>query len=286
MLRALAHFSNKTIFLTGAASGIGKALALTFAQKGVRLVLVDVQDDALQATATLCRTMGADVHVALCDVASLAAMRQLKARLPERFLGVDVVIANAGISLITSAEAFDPEQNERIIRINYTGTVNAVSLFLPEMVARRAGQVAAVSSLAGYRGLPGSACYGASKAAQSIFLEGLRVDLRPHGVKVSCVYPGFVDTPINQPLLDLYKLPHMLTPEEAAKRIVRGLARGHSKIAFPLPSVIMGWFAIRMPNRIYDFCMRINPYRKKPTAVLKQADATAEPKDAKERHVG
>lgn len=280
MLRILRHFTDKTIFLTGAASGIGQALAFTLAQKGTRLVLVDLQSAGLEATASLCRTMGADVHTAVCDVSSLAAMRQLKARLPSRFQTVDLVIANAGISLITSAEAFDPEQNERIIRTNYTGTVNAVSLFLPEMVARKSGHIAAVSSLAGYRGLPGSACYGASKAAQSIFLEGLRVDLRPHGVKVSCIYPGFVDTPINAPLVDLYKLPHMLTAEDAAQRIVSGLAHGHSKIAFPLPSVIMGWFAIRLPNRIYDFCMRINPYKKKPAAVLKEADA------AEERRVG
>jgi short-subunit dehydrogenase len=266
-------FSDKTVLVTGAASGIGRALAQRLASMGARLVLVDRDGDGLALAAAGARAAGAPAHALVCDVSELAAFEAAWRTLPPAFAAVDVAIANAGISQITRPTAFDAEQSQRIMRVNYFGTVNVVALTLPGMIARGHGHLVAVSSLAGYRGLPGSACYGASKAAQAIFLEGLRVDLRGTGVRASVVLPGFVDTPINAPLHELYHLPFMITPDAAARRILRGLARGRTRIVFPLPSRVLGIISLILPNRIYDFCLRLNPFIKRgqPAAPLPQS---------------
>lgn len=266
MARYLAHFNGKTIFLTGAASGIGRALTLHLACPSVRFVLVDVQEPALADVVRLAKAQGAEVHAAVCDVSDLTAMRALREALPAAFGDPDIVIANAGISQVTRVEAYDPVQTARIAAVNYIGSVNAVSLFLPAMIAKKSGHLVAISALAALRGPPGAACYAASKAAQALFFEGLRVDLRAHGVNVTRIFPGFVDTPINQPLRQLYRLPHIVPADKAARLIARAIARGRTRLTFPRIMAFLSLFAPFLSDRTHDRLLtKYNPYRLKPS---------------------
>lgn len=209
------------------------------------------------------RLAGAQVHEAVVDVSDLSAMRAVWGGLPPSFQDIDLAIANAGVSSITEGPTLDVDECRRIMEVNYFGSMNVAALALPRMLERKMGRLVVVSSLAGWRGLPGSCAYGASKAAQQIFFEGLRVDLKKTGVKVTTVFPGFVDTPINKPLHERYELPFMIAPEDAAGRILAGIARRKSQIVFPLASYLMGLVSKVLPNKIYDVIIRVNLYGKK-----------------------
>jgi NADP-dependent 3-hydroxy acid dehydrogenase YdfG len=224
--------SPRTVVITGASSGIGAALALLYATPSARLGILGRDSARLEDIARQCRARGAQVETATIDVRDRAAM----ARWIETFdtaSAVDLVIANAGVMSGTPVDgAIEPaDVSHALMETNILGVLNTVQPLLPRMMSRRSGQVAIVSSLAGLIALRDSPSYCASKAASLMYGRSLRDLLRPYGIGVSVICPGYVTTPMLQQ--EAGKKPFEMPAERAAVLIERGLSRDWAVIAFP-----------------------------------------------------
>lgn len=239
----------KSILITGASSGIGEALALHYARSGVFLALSGRSDERLQAVAQRCRAKGAQVDAAAIDVTGQAVMREWIAAIDDART-LDLVIANAGISGGTGGvmKGEPPDQARRIFDVNITGVVNTVEPILPRMVSRRRGQIALVSSMAGFRGFPSAPAYSASKGMVRFYGEALRGSVRETGVQVNVIMPGFVKSRMTD--ANDFHMPFLMDTDKAAEIIARGLARDQSRIAFPLPTYLGAWFISILPDMI------------------------------------
>ena len=207
--------ASKRVVITGASRGIGAELARRYAAEGAHVALLSLdppvaQSDELRAAGA------ADVLSFEVDVTNAGAMAEAGGEILERWAGVDTVIANAGIGGLNPANAFDPAIDRRFFEINYFGQINSFTPFVRSMIERRQGQLVGISSLAAFRGLPQAASYSASKSAQRILLESWRVDLRPFGIRVSSIHPGFVRTQMANH--SAFKMPFMIDAAEAARR--------------------------------------------------------------------
>jgi short-subunit dehydrogenase len=215
-------FAAQSILITGASSGIGAALAQSYAASGIRLTLGGRDAKRLQEVAAACRDAGAETRWDAIDVIDAPAMAAwLQAADRERPL--DLVIANAGIS---------GGGARRIMEVNLAGTINTILPAVGLMMPRRGGHLALMSSLGGFRGMPSAPAYCASKAAVRTYGEGLRGALAKRGIAVSVVCPGFVRTPLTA--ANPFPMPLIMPPERAAAIIRRGLDRRRARIAFPL----------------------------------------------------
>ena len=222
----------QSILVTGAGSGIGRALALSYAAPGMRLALVDKDAGRLEETAALCQRQGAAVargHHDVCDRAALSAW--IRAIDDER--AIDLVITSAGIA---SARNFgrlieDPDRARAVIAANLIGTINTLDPLVERMCMRGRGHLAVMGSLIGFRGLPHCPAYAASKAAIHNYAEALRAALAAHSIRVTIIAPGFVATRMTR---EIFCPKPLAVPEERAVRIIRrGLDRGARLIAFP-----------------------------------------------------
>ncbi|HVY46703.1 MAG TPA: SDR family NAD(P)-dependent oxidoreductase, partial [Minicystis sp.] len=188
------------------------------------------------------------------DVADTTATVAAVERAWDELGGLDLVIANAGFGQDVHATKLTWPMAEPVLRVNVLGTVATLTAALPRMVARGSGQLVAISSLAGYRGLPTSAAYSASKAAISTFLESLRVDLAGSGVGVTDVRPGFIATAATAGAT--YPMPMLMQLDEAVDRILAGVDARASVVAFPLPLVGLLASSRLLPSRAYDALVR------------------------------
>ncbi len=237
------------ILITGASSGIGEALALAYAGAGTRLALTGRDAARLAAIADTCRARGASVETAVLDVADRTAMAGQLARWDDA-TPIALVIANAGISAGTGGSQETEAQLRAIADVNIGGVMNTVAPLLPRMIARRRGQFALMSSLAGFRGVAGAPAYCASKAWVRVYGESLRLELAAHGIGVSVICPGFVRsrmTAVNQ-----FPMPFLMDAERAARIIQRGLAANRARIAFPWPMAAAVWLLNALPARLAD----------------------------------
>ena len=206
----------KVIVITGASSGIGAALARQFARDEVILALVARRREALEAVAKSVEEAGGTAHVFPADMADRGAVSKCFDAIQSELGAVDTLIANAGIGDPTPASRYDAEVVDRIIQVNLLGVSYCIEAVLPQMVARQDGHIVGVGSLAGYRGLPGSAAYCASKAGLAALLESLR-RLRRYNVRVTTICPGFVKTPLTD--RNRFPMPFLLELEDAAARM-------------------------------------------------------------------
>lgn len=222
----------RTVLITGASSGIGKALALHYARAGSRLALIGRDSARLQHVAHECRRLGGNPHCGLIDVRSRAEMAEWIAEF-DRASPVDLAIANAGQMAGTPAGGGiePPDAGHGVVETNVLGVLNTVQPLLEAMMARRHGQIAIVSSIAAFIPLPDSPSYCASKSAVLSYGLSLRALLRPYGVQVSVVCPGYVTTPMM--LREKGAKPFVMPTERAVQLIVAGLGRNRPVIAFP-----------------------------------------------------
>jgi short-subunit dehydrogenase len=240
------------ILITGASSGIGAALARLYAQPGVTLSLSGRNVERIEGVAADCAARGADVEGVALDVVDAAAMAQWVLRRDET-LPIDLVIANAGIGGATAVatQAGESADDARLILdVNMLGVLNTLIPLLPALVRRGRGQIAIVSSMAGFLGLPHTPVYSASKAAAGIYGDALRRLLMPSGVRVSVVYPGYVETPMSDSLP--FARPFLWSVEKAARHIARELERGRRRIIFPRRLHLVIRFARLLPERWLD----------------------------------
>jgi short-subunit dehydrogenase len=220
----------RSVLITGASSGIGAALAEAYARPGVRLFLAG--RDAARLDAVAARCTAAEVETRVLDVTDAAAMARWIAEADaEAPLGL--VIANAGISGGTAGGGEGEAQVRRIFAVNLDGVLNTLWPVIPAMRARRSGQLAIVSSVAGFRGIPGSPAYSASKAAVLAYGDALRGELHADGVHVAVICPGYVVSRMTD--ANDFPMPWLMPAEKAAGIIKRRLARGKGRIVFPWP---------------------------------------------------
>mgnify|MGYP003584060788 CR=1 FL=1 len=228
--------NRQRVFITGASSGLGAALARQYAAQGAILGLVARRSEVLQELQAGLPN-AADHQVYALDVNDHAALAQAAADFIRHAQGIDIVIANAGISRGTLTEyAEDLQVFEQVFATNVTATVATFSPFIPTMLAQAAAghtacRLVGIGSVAGIRGLPGAGAYSASKSAVISYCESLGVELKKSGIKVVTIAPGYIDTPMTQGRR--FPMPFLLTVEEGARRIVDGFERGGFEITFP-----------------------------------------------------
>jgi len=235
-----------SIVITGASSGIGEALALDYAQPGVALALTGRDSARLEAVAQACRAKGATVAAGAIDVVDREALASWLTAIDDAH-PIDLVIANAGISIDKDNSSLDDFSIIRkTLDVNVGGVLNTVEPLLSRMIARKRGQIAVVSSLAGFIGLPYSASYNASKAAVRVWGESIRYVLRKDGIGVSVVCPGFVTTRLTAEAP--FPMPFLMTAERASAIIRKGLAANRARIAFPLGTKAAVWLGQVLPG--------------------------------------
>jgi short-subunit dehydrogenase len=244
----------KRTLITGASSGIGRALAVELGRQGHALALAARREDELTETARLAQEAGAPETEVLATDLSVAENAQALWHQANESLGpIDNIIANAGIGRNHPVHRLQWKDFDLLTRVNYTATVALMLEAIPDMVERGSGQIVGISSIAGFRGLPASSAYCGSKAALTHFMESARIDLRPKGVHVTVVSPGFVSTP----MVEDHKgpLPFLMPVDKAARIIVKGMEKKKRHIAFPWQLVLIARFGRILPAAWWDKLM-------------------------------
>ncbi|HYM62015.1 MAG TPA: SDR family NAD(P)-dependent oxidoreductase [Thermoanaerobaculia bacterium] len=247
----MTNHPRKRAIITGASSGIGRTVALELGRRGYDVALVARRRELLEANVAELERQGTRAAAIACDVTDAEAVKDAVRRGEEALGGsFDLAVANAGVGLPTHGANFKLADAELMLRVNVFGMIYLFDAVIPGMVERRSGRFAGVASLAGYRGIPASSIYSASKAAMQSFLEASRVELAPYGVGVTTINPGFVVTAMTEK--NKFKMPFLMTAERAATIIGRGLDRGVRVIEFPLPMSLLVRLMRLLPNAIYD----------------------------------
>ena len=250
----------RTAWITGASTGIGRALAVALAERGVKVAASARSADKL---AELARAHPGIAPLPL-DVLDAAAMAEAVRSISSTLGPIDLAVLNAGIWEPMSMRNFSAAKAARSMAVNYQGIVNGIEALLPPMLERGAGHIAMVASVTGYRGLsPLTAAYAPSKAAVINLAECLRNDLRAHEITVSVINPGYVATPMTS--TNKFPMPFMVSAEAAARHIVRGLEKRKFDIAFPWQLVALMKLGRLMPSRMSFWYSRtiLAPPRKK-----------------------
>jgi short-subunit dehydrogenase len=242
-------FHDRVVLITGAASGIGRALALALAGEGARIAALDRQAGGLETLAV--QLAGKPVACATADVTDLAALRAAVRDMEAKLGPVDLLIASAGIGRETSAFNFNAVDLTEQVQVNLIGVINSIDAVLEGMCQRQSGHLVVLSSLASYRGLPRMGGYCASKAGVNALFDSLRSELRGSGVALTTVCPGWVRTPLTTPL----DLPDamLLDVEEATRRILAGVQARKPFVAFPAASAWQVWLLRHLPRRLSDW---------------------------------
>jgi len=273
----MTSLQGKVVLITGGARGIGAEVARRLRNKGAKVVLTDLDKDEL---ATLAAELGEDhVLTAVADVRDLPAMQAAAAQAVERFGGIDVVVANAGIASYGSVLQVDPEAFRRVLEVNVLGVFHTVRATLPAVIGRR-GYVLVVSSLAAYAAAPGLAPYNASKAGVEIFADAMRLELAHRGVGVGSAHMSWIDTALvrdtkaDLPAFSelLAKLPWPLnkttTVEECAEALVKGIEGRRDHVYCPSWVGVLRWLKPVLSTPVGAF-----PIRRTTAELLPRMDA-------------
>ena len=244
-------WKDKIVFLTGASSGIGEALAVEIAGRGAIVGLVARREEMLRALAGKCESVGGKARVFACDVVDAEAVQNAADDLREEFGRIDILIANAGIGGNNpETRGLKPEAVKKVIDINLIGAVNSVSAVLPQMLENKSGQLVAISSLAGFRGLPKSAAYSASKAGMTAFFESVRLDVQNKGVSVTIIQPGFIKTPLTAGRAS--EMPFLMELDDAIPHFLKAVEKRKKFAAFPWQLATLVRAGRIFPAFLYD----------------------------------
>lgn len=250
-----AYFAGKRILITGAASGIGSDLVVLLKGWGAVLALADILPIPKELTKG-----SSNILTYKADVTDPAPWISIRDELLTKWGQVDIVIAAAGVGGVNPANCFSQPMDHKTMSVNYFGTVNTLFPFIEPMKKKGEGQLVGICSLAAYRGLPQASSYSASKAAQMTLLESWRLDLQNTGIKVSCIHPGFVITPMTDHAE--FEMPFMISVRESSLYILKAIAGRKKQYCYPWRPALLSELNRFLPNCIYDFLMpRISPSR-------------------------
>ena len=239
----------KVAFITGASSGIGYELALELARQGYVLALTARRETLLDELAEKVKSIGTDALSITCDVSDQQQVRKAIEETVVHFKRIALAILSAGISEPTVAEDFSAADFEKLVRTNLLGVSYCLEELVQIMIRQRNGVIAAISSLAADRGVPGSAGYCATKAALSSLFEGMRVDLKRFGVGLVTIEPGYVRTPMTA---GFGNMPLVMEADASARLILRRIESGDRVIRFPLPASILMKLMRVLPVTLFD----------------------------------
>lgn len=235
--RAAAASPSRVAIVTGGSSGLGRALADRLSASGWRVGLVARRQETLEAFAHDLNARGGVAEFYPADVGSATEVNAAVEFLTEKLGPVELAIASAGLAPEQADYPIDVAEVERIVRVNYLGVVHLLAAVLPGMIERRRGHVAAISSLASFRGTPGLAPYSASKAAVNRYLESMRLDLAGKGVAVTTLCPGYTKTAMTAH--NQGKMPQLMDVDDAVRRMLYALQRRRTFYAFPWPLTLV-----------------------------------------------
>jgi short-subunit dehydrogenase len=249
----------QVVIVTGAASGIGRELCRLFGRRRAKIGLIDREEGRLDAFAEELRQYGVSCAAAAVDVSQRERVQTAVRQIVGILGPPDILIPCAGICRASTVEELRISDAEDIVRINFLGTVYSIAAVLGSMLERGSGHIVAISSMAGVRGIPFEPAYSASKAAVAAYLESLRVELRPRGITVTTVFPGYVQTSllegINAMMGADMSAGKAFTASAAAAWIVRGIEQQKSYIYFPRLLGLRVRLSRLMPPRLYDRVM-------------------------------
>lgn len=269
--RFIHTFAGRTIVLTGAGSGLGRAICRELAAAGAQVHALDVDGGRLRELSDWTGLSGR-VTAHEVDVADAAAMSRVMAGIIAEAGGIDFLFNNAGVTLIGESHTIAFEKNKRLLDINLLGLIHGTHLIYPQMVKQGKGHIINTASTAGATGYATAAAYAASKAAVLELTRSLRAEAEGHGVRVSAACPGYVDTGIfaQERIIGMDRekliksLPvKMMTSEDAARRLLRGVCAGKKTIVFPASAKIFWYLAIWFPSLLLPFHKRfLRDFRK------------------------
>lgn len=244
-------FHQKVVFITGASSGIGEALASELARCTTRLALFARRRGRLEEVGRAVQRMGAEGAMVLPgDVRDPASLKKAVAEVQSAWGRIDMAFLSAGVGQPTTLRTFNMDRMRETVETNLLGVVYATGALLPLFRRQGGGLLVGVSSLADGRGSPLNLAYCASKAGVSNFLEGVRAGCAREGIRVSVVKPGFVRTPMSAE--NRFSMPFLVEPAAAARAILRGVRRGRRTIRFPWPMVCLAALYNRLPGAWVD----------------------------------
>ncbi len=236
---------DKRIWLIGASTGIGEALAEEFDRYGARCMISARSQDKLEQ---LAKKLRKTIAYAV-DITQPNTLENAFSELIQQWGGVDLIVIMAGTYSEMAVKDFDLDKMKHQIEVNLIGTMNVLNQVLPRLLKQQSGHLCLVSSVAGFRGLPNSIAYGPSKAALINLAEGLYLELKPFNIGVSVVTPGFVDTPLTQK--NTFPMPCIISAKKAAQHILAGLSRGQFEIHFPKKFTLALKLLSILPYRLY-----------------------------------
>jgi short-subunit dehydrogenase len=247
------NFNNKVVLITGASSGIGYSLAKSLPKENCSLALISRRKELLDQLASEIKVNANKIQTYACDVGNINDVRNTYKQIKNDFGKIDIAILNAGTSNRTDIKNYSAEIAKRIFDTNVFGIINFVEQLLPDFIKRKEGMLVGVSSLADSRGFPRSGFYNASKSADSLMLESLRVELKPFNIKVLTVKPGFVRTAMTDK--NEFHMPFLMDVDKASKIVIKGIKKEKRIIQFPLPIVIGSKIVRILPDWLFDYLM-------------------------------
>ena len=246
------------IIITGASSGLGEALALHYATNENRLVLIARREERLRNVAQRCRDRGAEVETIVADVNNFERMREIGVRLGEQ--GIDRIILNAGVSVGHGGGVTPFEDFERLFKTNFLSIHALLEPIIPKLMEQHSGEIVVISSLASLFTMPTSIAYSSSKRALNAYAEGLHYQLKPHGISVMTIMPGFIDSEMTQK--NRFKMPFLMSTEEGIARITHAIKRKKIRYAFPFRFTLMIRILTLFPQSLRDKIVNFTNFKK------------------------
>ena len=219
------------IFITGTSSGIGESLAYYYSQKGYTIGITARRNDRLQTVADKCIELGGKPIVYNIDVSDKEKCKDAAKDFMSTNKGIDIVIANAGVGGDDNILSGDPSEINSILKINLLGVTNSVIPFIPKMKEQHSGRIAIISSIASFRGLPHHGGYSASKAALRNLTESWNYTLKPYGISLTTIFPGYIDTEMTKD--HKFKMPFLMHSDKASRIIANSIQRKKRKLILP-----------------------------------------------------
>lgn len=252
-MSTFSKFNDQAILITGGSSGLGEEFARQLVCMGARVGLVARRAELIEKLAGELDGQGERVVAAAADVGDRESLKSAIFDIADRLKikAFDRVILNAGVGITFKASDFSAAMLEEVTRVNYLGAANTIDAVLPGMIAAGAGHIVGISSLSARRGLPMGFAYGASKAAMTTMLEGMRVELKPKGIAITVIHPGFIRTPMtsNQETAQ----PGLMDADVAVMGMLRAIAAQKKQYNFPFSTTFLTGLLRRMPVGISDF---------------------------------
>ncbi len=275
--------AGKGIVITGAASGIGEALALALARRGARLLLADIDAAGLDRVATEVRATGADCYTQVTDTGDRQAVFALASYAESTLADVDVVVNNAGVSLVAPIEGLQSQDAYWLMNINFWGVVHGAQAFMPLLRRRPDALIVNVSSIFAMVSVPTQSIYNASKAAVRAFSDGLREELHATPVAVLCVHPGGIKTNIcnrarmvdvsmvadsPEQLRETFTAMARTTPQQAAAVIIEAMERRKNRVMVGADAIVMDWMFRCFPTRASHWVSEFGKYLRRRQSAL------------------